>query len=60
MGSRLPYRRRCHGGLSEGETAVIRGNFAGRENLQPLGSLNDSPYADDQTGCAVKGAVSAS
>jgi len=53
-------RRRCDGGLSEGETAVIRGNFAGRENLQPLGSLNDSPYADDQTGCAVKGAVSAS
>jgi hypothetical protein len=53
-------RRRCDGGLSEGETAVIRGNFAGRENFQLIGSLNDSPYADNQTGCAVKGAVSVS
>jgi len=51
------HRRRCDGGLSEGETAVIRGNFAGREKFQPIGSLNDSPYADNQTGCAVKDAA---
>src|SRR3972149_1390701 len=37
MGSRLPYRRRCHGGLSEGETAVIRGDFDWRQNVETLG-----------------------